>query len=61
MSRDGKLRGSPAISPGAIYATYNIHPVHGAAPVRLGTRIAGSERRIRIGDSGAAQVMARYP
>ena len=39
---DGKLRGSPATSPGALYATYNIHPVHGTAPARLGTRDQGS-------------------
>ena len=36
--KNGVLRGSPATSPGALYATYNIHPEHGMAPVRLGTR-----------------------
>ena len=40
--KNGVLRGSPASSPGALYATYNIHPAHGTAPVRLGTRDQGS-------------------
>jgi Concanavalin A-like lectin/glucanases superfamily len=40
--KNGMLRGSPATSPGARYATYKIHPVHGAAPLRLGTRDRGS-------------------
>lgn len=35
--KNGVLRGSPASSPGALYSTYNIAPVHGPAPVRLGT------------------------
>ena len=40
--KNGVLQGSPATSPGALYATYDIHPKHGAAPVRLGTRDQGS-------------------
>jgi len=36
--KNGTLRGSPATSPGALYASYNIYPQHGVAPVRLGTR-----------------------
>jgi hypothetical protein len=36
--KNGVLRGSPARSPGARYATYNIHPVAGTAPLRFGTR-----------------------
>jgi hypothetical protein len=40
--KNGVLRGSPATSPGALYATFNIHPAHGTAPVRLGTRDKGS-------------------
>jgi hypothetical protein len=40
--KHGVLRGGPNTSPGALYATYNIYPVHGSAPVRLGTRDQGS-------------------
>jgi hypothetical protein len=40
--KNGLLRGGPTTSPGARYATYDIHPVHGSAPVRLGTRDGGS-------------------
>jgi hypothetical protein len=40
--KNGVLRSSPASSPGTLYATYNIHPAHGTAPVRLGTRDQGS-------------------
>lgn len=36
--KDGKLAGSPATSPGARYRTYDVKPVPGTAPVRLGTR-----------------------
>ena len=36
--KNGVLRGSPAKSPGARYATYDIRPAHGSAPVRFGTR-----------------------
>jgi hypothetical protein len=36
--KDGVLRGSPATSPGARYASYGIRPVRGSAPVRFGTR-----------------------
>jgi hypothetical protein len=40
--KNGVLRGKPETSPGALYATFNIHPAHGIAPVRLGTRDKGS-------------------
>jgi hypothetical protein len=40
--RDGTLRASPAKSPGARYASYDIHAAHGPAPLRLGTRDLGS-------------------
>jgi hypothetical protein len=36
--RDGVLRGNPRRTRGARYASYNIVPAHGAAPLRLGTR-----------------------
>lgn len=36
--KNGVLRGNPAKSPGARYATYNIHPAHGLSPLRFGTR-----------------------
>jgi hypothetical protein len=40
--KNAMLRENPSKSPGARYATYNIMPVHGPAPVRLGTRDFGS-------------------
>lgn len=36
--KDGKLAGNPANSPGALYKAYEIKPVAGDAPLRLGTR-----------------------
>lgn len=36
--KNGVLRENPAKSPGARYATYNVQPVHGNAPLRFGTR-----------------------
>jgi hypothetical protein len=36
--KNGVLRGGPATQPGALYRAYDIMPVHGSAPVRLGTR-----------------------
>lgn len=36
--KDGKLAGSPATSPGALYKAYDVMPVAGSAPLRLGTR-----------------------
>jgi Concanavalin A-like lectin/glucanases superfamily len=36
--KNGKLRASPLKSRGARYASYDIHPSRGGAPVRLGTR-----------------------
>ncbi len=36
--KDGKLAGSPASSPGALYTSYDIMPRHGGAPLRFGTR-----------------------
>ncbi|MGH7122664.1 MAG: LamG domain-containing protein [Acetobacteraceae bacterium] len=53
--KDGVLRGSPATSPGALYSTYDIHPQHGTAPVRLGTRDAESFLR------GGLDEIAIYP
>jgi hypothetical protein len=53
--RDGVLRGSPRRSPGARYASYNIAPAHGAAPLRLGTRDLGSFF------TGALDDIAVYP
>lgn len=42
--KNGVLRLGPATSPGALYSNpkFNIHPQHGLAPVRLGTRDTGS-------------------
>jgi hypothetical protein len=53
--KDGVLRGDPAKSPGARYATYHIEPTHGSAPVRLGTRDGGSFL------TGALDDVAIYP
>ena len=36
--KDGKLALGPAKSPGALYKTYGVMPVHGSAPLRIGTR-----------------------
>jgi hypothetical protein len=36
--KDGKLALSPATSPGALYKAYDVMPVAGTAPLRLGTR-----------------------
>lgn len=38
LYKDGKLAGSPATSPGALYKAYEVMPQHGSAPLRLGTR-----------------------
>jgi hypothetical protein len=40
--KNGVLRHGPLSSPGARYASYNIRPEHGSAPLRLGTRDQGS-------------------
>jgi hypothetical protein len=40
--KNGVLRASPLKSRGARYASYDIKPIHGNAPVRLGTRDRGS-------------------
>jgi len=40
--KNGRLRASPLKSRGARYASYDIHPTRGGAPVRLGTRDRGS-------------------
>jgi hypothetical protein len=40
--KNGVLRAGPKKSRGARYASYNIHSVHGSAPVRFGTRDLGS-------------------
>jgi hypothetical protein len=40
--KNGVLRASPLKSRGARYASYDIHPAHGSAPLRLGTRDRGS-------------------
>jgi len=40
--KNGMLRHGPASSRGARYSSYDIHPQHGSAPVRLGTRDQGS-------------------
>ncbi len=36
--KDGVFRGGPSTQRGALYSSYDIMPVHGSAPVRLGTR-----------------------
>lgn len=36
--KDGKLAGSPATSPGALYKAYDVSSVAGSAPLRIGTR-----------------------
>ncbi|MDP1590788.1 MAG: LamG domain-containing protein, partial [Prosthecobacter sp.] len=38
LYKDGKLALSPASSPGALYKAYEVVPVHGTAPMRIGTR-----------------------
>jgi len=38
LYKDGKLALSPATSPGALYKAYNVMPVAGDSPLRLGTR-----------------------
>jgi hypothetical protein len=53
--KNAKLRGSPATQKGALYSGYAIHPVHGAAPVKLGTRDGGSFL------AGALDEVAIYP
>ena len=40
--KNAAFREGPATSRGARYATYDIHPSHGRAPLRLGTRDRGS-------------------
>jgi Concanavalin A-like lectin/glucanases superfamily len=40
--KNGKFREGAATSRGARYASYKLDPVHGSAPVRLGTRDQGS-------------------
>jgi len=55
--KNGVLRGSPATSSGALYSNpkYDIHPQHGTAPLRLGTRDMGSFL------SGGLDEMVIYP
>jgi hypothetical protein len=53
--RDGVLRSNPRRTRGARYASYNIVPAHGAAPLRLGTRDLGSFF------AGALDDIAVYP
>lgn len=36
--KDGKLALSPAKSPGALYKAYDVMPMHGSVPMRIGTR-----------------------
>lgn len=36
--KNGEFRGGPETQPGARYKAYNIMPIHGSAPLRLGTR-----------------------
>ena len=55
LYRDGKLAGSPATSPGAPYSAYSVVPVHGTAPLRLGTR----DRKNSL--TGALDEVAIYP
>ncbi|MEN3943980.1 LamG domain-containing protein [Prosthecobacter sp. SYSU 5D2] len=38
MYKDGKMTGSPATAPGAPYKSYDVMPVAGTAPLRIGTR-----------------------
>ncbi len=53
--KNGKLVGSAAHSPGQLYKTYDIMPVHGSAPLRLGTRDA------KTFFTGALDEVAIYP
>jgi hypothetical protein len=53
--KNGVLRHGPESSPGARYASYEIRPAHGAAPVRLGTR----DKRSFL--SGGLAHIAIYP
>jgi concanavalin A-like lectin/glucanase superfamily protein len=55
LYKDGKLAGSPASSPGALYKAYDIKSVAGDAPLRFGTRDKKSFF------SGAVDEVAIYP
>jgi hypothetical protein len=48
--KNGELRESPRRSKAARYASYNIHPAHANAQVRLGTRDLGSFLRGGLAD-----------
>jgi len=53
--KNGTFRAGPSTSRGARYASYDIHPAHGAAPLRLGTR----DRRSFL--AGGLGEVAIYP
>lgn len=53
--KDGKLASSPASSSGALYKAYDIMPVSGTAPLRLGTR------DMKSFFTGALDEVAIYP
>ena len=53
--KNGKLACSPANSPGALYKAYEVVPIHGAAPLRIGTRDKKSFF------TGAVDEVAIYP
>lgn len=50
ICKNGVFREGPLTSPGARYSQFAIHPVHGAAPVRFGTRDLGSFLRGGLAD-----------
>jgi hypothetical protein len=65
--KNGVFRGGPANQRGALYSSYDIVPVGGSAPVRLGTRnftsfFAGSLDEFAIYPRvlSAAEIMAHY-
>ncbi len=65
--KNGVLRASPARSPGARYATYDIEPTHGLATLRMGTRdlasfFAGGLDEVAIYPRvlSAAEIMENY-
>lgn len=53
--KDCKLAGSPASSPGARYEAQDVTPVHGGAPLRIGTRDKNTFF------TGAIDEVAAYP
>jgi hypothetical protein len=59
--RDGVKRQGPPAS-GTLYSTYDIVPIHGTLPVRLGTRDAATSGGAAVGYlTGGLDEVAIYP